>query len=198
MKVNGLIKDNQQNVRSVVDADGKFVQQTDYYPYGMPKANSNGQGVNRYKYSSKEYETESGLNLYDFEARMHDPATCLFRTIDPKAGDYPWLNPYLYCAANPIAYIDPTGEDFIYVEDGKEYQVRIEDGKISVYNVDNYKVDSSSFSETSQFMFELLEDLMQSYTGSSVITEIVDSEKNVYLTPTDEKKRMALIVIIAQ
>ena len=113
MKVNGLIKDNQQNVRSVVDADGKFVQQTDYYPYGMPKANSNGQGVNRYKYSSKEYETENGLNLYDFEARMHDPATCLFRTTDTKAGDYPWLNPYLYCAANPIANIDLTGNDYL-------------------------------------------------------------------------------------
>ena len=83
----------------------------------MPKANSNGQGVNRYKYSSKEYETESGLNLYDFEARMHDPATSLFRTTDPKAGDYPWLNPYLYCAANPIANIDPTGEDWYRTQD---------------------------------------------------------------------------------
>lgn len=32
-----------------------------------------------------------------------------FLTVDPKADQYPGANPYLYCAGNPIMYVDPTG-----------------------------------------------------------------------------------------
>lgn len=32
-----------------------------------------------------------------------------FLTVDPKADQYPGINPYLYCAGNPIMYVDPTG-----------------------------------------------------------------------------------------
>lgn len=32
-----------------------------------------------------------------------------FLSVDPKADQYPGVNPYLYCAGNPIKYIDPTG-----------------------------------------------------------------------------------------
>lgn len=47
---------------------------------------------------------------YDFEARRLDPDNLSFNRPDPKAADTPWLSPYLYCAANPIMYIDPSGE----------------------------------------------------------------------------------------
>ena len=80
------------------------------YPYGTPMQSSTGAEVNRYKYGGKEFETAGGLNQYDFEVRTLIPQTCLFSTPDPKAGDYPGLNPYLYCAANPMKYIDPTGK----------------------------------------------------------------------------------------
>ena len=65
-----------------------------------------------YKYGGKELDRENGLDLYDFAARQYDPATGRFTTVDPKAESYPHLSPYLYCAANPIRNIDPTG---IYV-----------------------------------------------------------------------------------
>ena len=62
-----------------------------------------------YKLSGKEYITTRGLNLYDFGARMHDPAAMRFSTPDPLMEQYPSLSPYTYCAANPMKYIDPTG-----------------------------------------------------------------------------------------
>ena len=38
------------------------------------------------------------------------PKVSHFNTIDPKADQYPELNPYLYCAGDPMLYVDPTGE----------------------------------------------------------------------------------------
>ena len=119
-KVYTYIHDYQGNIRAVVDSAGVAVQTTDYYPYGAPMATSTGASVNPYKYSGKEYETRKSLNQYDFHARNQLPILGLFDQPDTKAGDYPWLNPYLYCAANPIAYIDPTGEDIFVLNKGND------------------------------------------------------------------------------
>ena len=62
-----------------------------------------------YKLSGKDYITTRGLNLYDFGARMHDPAAMRFSTPDPLMEQYPSLSPYTYCAANPLKYIDVNG-----------------------------------------------------------------------------------------
>ncbi|MFT3995751.1 MAG: RHS repeat-associated core domain-containing protein, partial [Dysgonamonadaceae bacterium] len=50
-----------------------------------------------------------GLNLYDFSARMQDPAIGRFTTMDPLAEKYYDWSPYAYCAGNPVNVIDPTG-----------------------------------------------------------------------------------------
>lgn len=105
------VADYQGNIRAVVDSLGTAIQTTDYYPYGLPMATSTSPAANSYKYSGKELETDNGLTSYDFHARQYSPTINLFQSIDPKASTYPGLNPYLYCAANPIKFIDPTGED---------------------------------------------------------------------------------------
>ena len=105
------IKDYQGNVRAVVDTLGKAAQTTDYYPYGLPKATATAPSVNRYKYGGKELDTRNGLNQYDFHARIYNPAVPIFTRIDPRAIEYPNVNPYTYCLGNPIMLVDPTGED---------------------------------------------------------------------------------------
>ncbi len=99
------------NVRAVYNQFiDRVVQQTDYYPYGLPKATSTNPSANRFKYSGKELETDLHLIHYDFEARMQLPTLGLFQRPDPKAGDYPWLNSYTYCGGDPINNIYPCGE----------------------------------------------------------------------------------------
>lgn len=84
-----------------------FDDLTGYYPYGLPWADW--QGSERWLYGGKELEREHGLWTYDFHAREQDPALGRFRAPDPLADRYKHLNPYLYAAANPITYTDPTG-----------------------------------------------------------------------------------------
>jgi RHS repeat-associated protein len=101
------LQDHLGSNRVVADANGNVVQTNHYYPYGTPFAESYNQDVQKYKYIGKEYDTENGLNLYDFEARQMDGLR--FTTMDPLAEKYYSMSPYAYCSANPVNRIDPTG-----------------------------------------------------------------------------------------
>ncbi|GAB6013050.1 RHS repeat-associated core domain-containing protein [Viscerimonas tarda] len=97
-------KDHQGNNRIVhsTGAVSSIVQQTDYYPFGMPfYTGITGQNVQAYKYNGKEFDTMHGLNLYDYSARQVDPAVGRFTTVDPLAEKYYNISPYAYCYNNP-------------------------------------------------------------------------------------------------
>ena len=99
--------DYQGNVRQVADAQGNVIEQNDYYPYGGLFGES--ASLQSYKYSGKELERMNGLNTYDFHARPYYYPVLQFHSPDNLGEKTPWLSPYLYCAGNPIMFIDPTG-----------------------------------------------------------------------------------------
>ena len=61
------------------------------------------------KYSAKELDRENGLDLYDSHARFYDSMIGRTTSQDPLAEKYYEMSPYLWCAANPIKYIDENG-----------------------------------------------------------------------------------------
>ena len=107
------LKDHVGSNRVVIDgSSGGVVQVTNYYPFGMSFADDpqrNDQSIQRFKYTGQELDREHGLNLYDYHARMYDPAIGRFTTMDPLAEKYYSISPYAYVANNPVGYIDPTG-----------------------------------------------------------------------------------------
>jgi len=83
--------------------------------YGGPWGDaSTNQGFQPFKYNSKELDRMHGLDWYDYGARRYDPAYCLFTQMDPLAEKYPHLSPYVYCAGNPVRYVDPDGMRIVY------------------------------------------------------------------------------------
>ena len=103
------VLDHLGSVRAVVGASGTVLESDDYYPLGGPLDISSA-SVQPEKFQRKEWNTAKAFNTYDFGARLYDPAIGRWLSQDPLAEQYHPHSPYLFCAGNPMKFVDPTGK----------------------------------------------------------------------------------------
>ena len=111
------IKDLLGNIRETyvhpVAGYKECIQRMQYYPSGLPWAESAGSSEHPWKYNGKEFVEMHGLDEYDSKARWYYPAICRTTTMDPLAEKYYPTSPYAWCGNNPVRNVDPDGMKII-------------------------------------------------------------------------------------
>ena len=105
-----LLTDRLGSVVLAVSADNKVEARYGYYPYGEQWRNTAGQ---QRRLASKERETFVVPGDYDFGPRSYRPGLTLWDNADRYASKFPWLSPFSYCGANPVKFIDPSGNQLL-------------------------------------------------------------------------------------
>jgi RHS repeat-associated protein len=103
------LPDSLGSVRQIIDASGTLQLAKSYDPYGNVLSES-GEGESIFGFDGEEQDETGLVNL---RARTYDPSDGRFLSRDIWMGDenQPMsYNKWLFTYANPINYIDPTGE----------------------------------------------------------------------------------------
>ncbi len=115
--VNYLVKNAHGDVvKTVNGTTGAIVHAYNYDPYGVELAvtdrelvnliDTSVEDTNPFRYAGEYFDAESG-QIY-LRNRYYNPATGRFITEDPIRDGTNW---YVYCAGNPVMYVDPWGLD---------------------------------------------------------------------------------------
>jgi RHS repeat-associated protein len=90
-----------------VNTSGNALDHIRYSAFGRVTAETNPSNGDRFKFTGRDHDSESGLHYY--RARYVEPAAGRFISLDPwgfNAGD---PNLFRYVANSPVDAVDPSG-----------------------------------------------------------------------------------------
>ena len=185
-KYHYYLKDHQGNNRVVINQSGAVEETNHYYPFGGVFASSN--SVQPYKYNGKEFDAKKGLNLYDYGARMYDPALGRFHTNDRFAEKYYSMSPYQYGANNPVGNIDVNGDSIIIAPNpnGLMDQIRLTFGFDTKYQ-STVKADLQQLKKDDKEVGEMIADLENSENIHNIT---MPNKKSKYANATIPEKKL--------
>lgn len=119
------LKNARNDVTAIADSTGKIVATYDYDSWGkikLSKTESSSTVTGLDKINPRlfaSYWYDKSLNLYFMKTRMYDPSLGRFLSKDVISSGSSALdqNPYIYCRNNPLANVDPSGNQNVGVLD---------------------------------------------------------------------------------
>ena len=102
------------NVTMLTDDTGAVIKRYDYDPYGVELGAEDSTDENPFRYSGQYTDRETGY-VY-LRARYYAPSLGRFLSMDLMMDGANW---YIYCAGNPVMFIDPSGFEIIVYPNGK-------------------------------------------------------------------------------
>jgi RHS repeat-associated protein len=114
------MKDHLGSIRVVIDGSDNFVEERDYYPFGLPMPGryEKGSPPTQEDYTGHVKDGETGLHYAG--ARYYSAAFGIWNAVDPLAGDRPGWTPYAYAVGNPVNLMDPNGMEPCPYDKSKE------------------------------------------------------------------------------
>ena len=172
------IKDLLGNVRETyVHPEAGYkecIQRMQYYPSGLPWAETAGASEQPWKYNGKEFVEMHGLDEYDSKARWYYPAICRATTMDPLAEKYYPTSPYAWCGNNTMRFVDPDGMKIIMRDSVSDTEVEYKSGE-------EYTGDNDYIAKVYLDLDELKQDHP---VVAAMVEELVNSEKTHYIEST--------------
>jgi RHS repeat-associated protein len=115
---------------NITHTPGAILEETHYYPFGLTMAGISSRAAgalenkkNKFQnqeFASKEFSDGSGLEIYEFKYRMHDPQTGRFWQIDPLSDKYVYNSTYAFSENKVTGHIELEGLEAISFVDAKK------------------------------------------------------------------------------
>ena len=166
-----------QNIRETyIHPDANYkecVERMQYYPSGLPWAETAGASEQPWKYNGKEFVEMHGLDEYDSKARWYYPAICRTTTMDPLAEKYYSTSPYAWCGNNPVRFVDPSG---------MEIHIIGENDSITVYNTNTAYEGADKFTAN---IYDELNTLNAMLSNTDFMSSLIGNSNIYKVSPTN-------------
>lgn len=180
---------------------GPILEETHYYPFGLTMAGISSRTVGKLEnkmqkfqgqeFANKEFSDGSGLDIYEFKWRMHDPQIGRFWQIDPLADKYVYNSTYAFSENKVTAHVELEGLEAMLAIAGNGNNTSYSASDINAFKTRALNLEKKAGFSASQVRTgdQLVDQLKQGTKNEGSVGAVVvfahSSQDGIYLDKDD-------------